>query len=33
MLAGEARRIASDRAGFLGNHPEAGSMRIPRKPQ
>jgi len=23
MLAGEARRIASDRAGFLGSHPEA----------
>jgi hypothetical protein len=24
MLAGEARHIASDRAGFLGSHPEAG---------
>jgi len=23
MLAGEARDIASDRAGFLGSHPEA----------
>jgi hypothetical protein len=23
MLAGEARHIASDRAGFLGSHPEA----------
>jgi len=25
MLAGEARHIASDRAGFLGSHPEAAS--------
>ena len=25
MLAGEARHIASDRAGFLGSHPEARS--------
>jgi hypothetical protein len=25
MLAGEARDIASDRAGFLGSHPEAGA--------
>jgi len=33
MLAGEARDIASDRAGFLGSHPEAGSIRAPRKHQ
>jgi len=25
MLAGEARHIASDRAGFLGSHPEASA--------
>jgi len=25
MLAGEARHIASDRAGFLGSHPEAST--------
>ena len=33
MLAGEARDIASDRAGFLGSHPEAGATRAPRKHQ
>jgi hypothetical protein len=33
MLAGEARRIASDRAGFLGSHPEAETARILPKPQ
>jgi hypothetical protein len=33
MLAGEARDIASDRAGFLGSHPEAGATRALRKPQ
>ena len=33
MLAGEARDIASDRAGFLGSHPEAGASRAPRKHQ
>jgi hypothetical protein len=33
MLAGEARHIASDRAGFLGSHPEAGSTCMLRKPQ
>jgi len=33
MLAGEARDIASDRAGFLGSHPEAGATRAPRKRQ
>ena len=27
MLAGEARHIASDRAGFLGSHPEATAPR------
>jgi hypothetical protein len=27
MLAGEARDIASDRAGFLGSHPEASAAR------
>jgi len=28
MLAGEARHIASDRARFLGSHPEATAARI-----
>jgi hypothetical protein len=31
MLVGEARDIASDRAGFLGSHPEAGAIHAPRK--
>ena len=30
---GAARDIASDRAGFLGSHPEAGPIRAPRKHQ
>ena len=30
---GEARDIASDRAGFLGSHPEAGATHAPRKHQ
>src|SRR5690606_26491102 len=33
MLAGEARDIASDRAGFLGSHPEAGATHASRKHQ
>lgn len=33
MLAGEARHIASDRAGFLGSHPEARATRALRKHQ
>ena len=33
MLAGEARDFASDRAGFLGSHPEAGVTRAPRNHQ
>jgi hypothetical protein len=33
MLAGEARDIASEKAGFLRSHPEAGASRAPRKHQ
>jgi hypothetical protein len=32
MLAGLARNIASDRAGFLGSHPETGSSAGAAKP-
>jgi len=33
VLAGEARNILSDRAGFSGSHPEAEATRAPRQHQ